>query len=135
MKRSSSSRLTLLPSHRCSRCSTAMPTSLGCWRPLGLQLACRPLHGLDDVLIAGAAADVARERPADLLLAWIRLLLEQGRRNQHHPRRAEAALEAVLLLEALLHGMQRAVAHEALDRGQRAAVGLHRHEGEGLDRR
>ena len=35
------------------------------------------LHGLDDVLVAGAAAEVAFEPVADLVLARVRVLLEQ----------------------------------------------------------
>src|SRR6266540_2761180 len=73
----------------------------GLVRPL---LLSRPLHRLDDVLVAGAAADVPRDGPADVLLRRVRVLLEQGRRHQQHRRGAEAALQAVLLLEAVLHG-------------------------------
>jgi hypothetical protein len=84
----------------------------------------RVLHGLHDVLVSGAAAHVARERPPDLLLGGVRVLGEERHRGQHHPRRAEAALEPVLLVEGLLDGVEGAVLCEALDRRQLLPVGL-----------
>src|SRR5438105_1497634 len=53
--------------------------------------ACR-LHRADDVVVAGAAAEVALERVPDLLFRRARVLLEDRDRGQHHARRAEAAL-------------------------------------------
>ncbi len=40
---------------------------------VGPQLLGRPQDGLDDVLVAGAAAEVARQRPADVLLGGVGL--------------------------------------------------------------
>ena len=54
--------------------------------------------------------------------------------DEHHPRRAEAALEAVLLLERGLDRVQGAVALEAFDRRDLTAVGLHREHGARLHR-
>src|SRR5436190_23664029 len=85
------------------------------------------LDGLDDVDVARAAAEVALERLADLLLARRRILLEQRDRRHHHPRRAVAALEAVLRVERLLHLVHRAV-REALDRRHLAPVCLDREQ-------
>src|SRR3569623_704415 len=65
-----------------------------------------PQDGLDDVLVAGAAAQVARQREAHLVLGRVVVAVEQRAGGQHHPRRAEAALQAVLLLDALLDGVQ-----------------------------
>src|SRR5262249_19675703 len=78
----------------------------------------------DDVLVARAAADVPGERPADLLLRRVGVLLQQGGAREHHPWRAEAALEAVLLVEALLNRVQLGTVREALDRLHLAAVDL-----------
>src|SRR5216684_3180260 len=64
----------------------------------------RVLDRLDDVHIAGAAADVAADRPSDLLVRRIRVVLEQRGADEHHPGRAEPALQAVLLVEADLQG-------------------------------
>src|SRR5438874_10014631 len=74
------------------------------------------LDGLDDVLIARAAAEVPLERLADLSLARRGILVEQADDRHDHPGRAEAALQRVLLVERLLDGMQLAVLRQALDR-------------------
>src|SRR2546428_8898964 len=76
------------------------------------------LDGLDDVLVAGAAAEVALERLPHLVLARRGILLEQGHGGEHHPRGAEAALQRVLLVEGLLDRVQLPVLREALDRRQ-----------------
>src|SRR5213592_3953564 len=107
MKRSSSLRLTLCPSQWVA-CSAAIsrPSARRRSGLVGPLLLRRPLHRVDDVLVAGAAADVPRDGPADLLLARVGVLLQQRGGHQQHRRGAEAALQAVLLLEALLHGVE-----------------------------
>src|SRR5438093_815588 len=90
------------------------------------------LYGVDDVLVAGAAAEVARETLADLALRWRRVVLQQRHGRHDHPRRAEPALQPVLFPEAFLQRMQATVGREALDRGDRRAVGLDRKDGAGL---
>src|SRR5215831_12937350 len=65
-----------LPSRRCRR-----------------ELLRRVLHRLDDVLVARAAAEIARHPIADLLFRRIRILLEQPVRARDHARRAVAALQ------------------------------------------
>src|ERR1700692_4852764 len=84
------------------------------------------LHRLDDVDVAGAAAEVAGDRFADLQLARIRVLLEERAARHQHSRRAIAALQAVLLPEAFLHRVELAVLLEPFDRRDLVAVGLHR---------
>src|SRR3990172_2445167 len=64
------------------------------------------LDSSDDLLVAGAAAEVALQAVPDLLVAWVRMPLEDLQRGQHHPRRAEAALQPMLLPEALLDGVE-----------------------------
>src|SRR5262247_2089024 len=66
----------------------------------------RVLHGLDDVHVAGAPAQIPRDRLADLLLARVLVSLEQRARGHQHARGAEAALQAVLLGEAFLHRVE-----------------------------
>src|SRR3569832_437074 len=61
------------------------------------------LHGLDDVLVARAAADVAVQLLANFRFARVRVPLAQVERAHHHARRAEAALQAVAFLERRLH--------------------------------
>src|SRR3954466_1190040 len=83
------------------------------------------LHGLHDVVITGAAAKVAVERLADLLLARVRVFPRQAHGREHHAGRAEAALQSVVLLEGRLHRVQRAVCRQALDGGELRALRLH----------
>src|SRR5262249_22911901 len=94
----------------------------------------RILHGLDDVDVARAAAEISRKRLADLLFAGVLVALEQGDARHHHARSAVAALQAVLLGEALLHGMQLAALLQPLYGGDFRPVGLHCKHGARLDR-
>src|SRR5208282_2886056 len=79
----------------------------------------QPANGVFDRAIAGAAANVALERPGEIL----QLRLVQARSRHDHARCAEAALKALCLQEGLLHRMQLAVARQAFDRRDRAALG------------
>src|SRR6266513_4577409 len=56
----------------------------------------RALDRFDDVHIAGAAAQIALDRLADLLLARVRIRTQQRRRAHQHPRCAIAALQRVV---------------------------------------
>ena len=86
----------------------------------------RGQHRLHDVVVAGAAAEVAFEADSRTSRSvGLRVLLEQRDRRHHHARRAVPALQAVVLVERLLHRVQLAVGGQALDRGDRGAVGLH----------
>src|SRR5215210_6408381 len=81
-----------------------------------------PADRADDVLVARAAADAAGDRGADLLLARVRVHVEQPARGHQHAGGAEAALERVLLVEALLHRVERAAGLERLDRADLVAL-------------
>src|SRR5579884_22793 len=102
---------------------------------LGLapQAACGPLDGPHDVLVPGAPADVAGDRPADLVLRGIGGLVQEGLGHQHHPGGAKPALQSVLFLKALLDRVQLAIPGEPLHGGDLPAVGLYRQEGAGFD--
>ena len=90
---------------------------------------------IDDLLVAGAAAQVAADRLADLLLGRPRVGVEQRLRRDQHARRAVAALQRVRLAEAVLQHAQRAVGlRQALDRGDAVAVRLHREHQAGAHR-
>ena len=91
-------------------------------------------HRLDDVVVAGAAAEVARERLADLLLGRRRVALQQVGRSHDHARRAVAALQPVVLPERLLERMQRALLAHSLDRLDLGAVRLDGEQRARLDR-
>ena len=94
----------------------------------------RPLHGLDDVHVPGAAADVAGDGPPDVVLGGVGLAVEQRGGRQHHSGGAEAALQAVFLFETGLDRMQLAVARQPLDSGDFVPLGLHREHRAGLHR-
>src|SRR5689334_1859270 len=79
-------------------------------------------HGLDDVVVASAPAEVALEPVPDVVLARIGVVATQVGRTHDHARRAEPALQTVVLLKRRLHRVQRAAAGEALDRRDLRAV-------------
>ena len=74
--------------------------------------------------IGAAAAEVAAHRRAHLLARRPRRRRQQRGRRDDLARRAEAALERVLLDERPLQRRQRALVAEALDRRRRRALGL-----------
>ena len=90
------------------------------------------LHRPDDVVVAGAPAQVALEPAADLVLGRLRVVVEQVDRLHDHARRAVAALEGVTLVEGGLHRVQLAVLGEPLDGGDLLAVRLDREHVAGL---
>src|SRR5919109_5535986 len=95
----------------------------------------RRVDGLDDVLVAGAAAEVALEPAPDLVIGEpVAVRAEELGAGHDHPRRAEAALERVVLPERLLERMELAASRETLDRRDLAAVGLDGEHGAGLHR-
>src|SRR5438445_5991141 len=57
---------------------------------------CQP-HGVEDLCVPRAAAEVAGQRLADLVVARIRVLAQQVRRCDDEARRAEAALHGACL--------------------------------------
>src|SRR5262249_48710642 len=79
-----------------------------------LRRACSRAHGpgagrnrFDDVVIAGAAAQVAFELPADgLLVEIVAVAVHDIDCGHDHAGRAEAALQAVIVAERLLHRVQ-----------------------------
>ena len=91
-------------------------------------------HRLDDVVVAGAAAQVALETFAHLGFARVRVLVEQAGRRHDHPRRAVTALQPVVLHERPLHRVQLAVGGQTLDRDHVGTVGLDRQHGAALHR-
>src|SRR5688572_16081621 len=83
------------------------------------------LDRVDDVLVAGATAEVAGDAVADLLFTRRRIVLKQVDRRDDHARRAVAALQAMFFPESLLHRMELPFRRQPLDRRHRRAVGLH----------
>ena len=91
-------------------------------KPLGGEL-----DGLDDLAVAGAAADIARDRLDDVLAGRASGVLQQRMRGQDHAGRAIAALQAVGFAERILeHAEFARRRREAFDGRDLVAVGLHR---------
>src|SRR5690242_19369685 len=128
MKRGSSLRLTLWPSP-CTSVAIVCPLRPGGdarrLRGLGhLELTRRVLHGLDDVDVAGAAAEVARDGLTNLRLARVGGAPQERLARHQHAGRAEAALQPVLLHEALLQRVELAVLLQPLHRADSGALHL-----------
>src|SRR5580700_10729068 len=95
----------------------------------------RELDRIDDLLVAGAAAEIAADRVADVFLRWRERMRQQSLRGDEHARRAEAALERMRLPETVLQNAQRArLRCEAFDRGDHRAIGLDREDETGTHR-
>src|SRR5262245_18062448 len=71
-----------------------------------LQSLRRVKRGRYDALIAGAAAEIARDRYAHLLLGRVRIVAQELGQRDQHPGRAEAALQAVIVAECLLQRIE-----------------------------
>jgi hypothetical protein len=63
------------------------------------------LHGLDNILIAGATAQVALQLLANHLFTGIWMAFAQVNRAHDHSGRAKTALQAMTVFEGGLHGM------------------------------
>src|SRR6202034_3676912 len=90
----------------------------------------------NDILIAGAATEIALELFANRMIAEIMALaVHHIDRGHDHPGGAETALQSVVLAERLLHRMQwRAVGREALDGLDLVTIRHHRQRGAGFYR-
>src|SRR5262245_53098788 len=94
-------------------------------------MAGRPLHRADDRAVAGAPADLARDRFPDLSLGGVRIAVEQRPGGHHHARGAEAALQSVTLHKTLLDRVELAALFEILDGAYLVAAGAARPSGPG----
>ena len=94
---------------------------------------CHQLHGLDDLRVAGAAAEVPVDRPGDLLTARVRLPVEQVLGAERDPGDAEAALDAAGRGERLRDDLALA-GRDTLEGQHLAALGPARLEGAGHER-
>src|ERR1700682_118755 len=105
--------------------------SRGCRQAAAERGACGSVLDIDlavqrvfDRTIAGAAANVALQRGAEILP----LRLVQRRAGQDHARSTEAALKALRIEKRLLHRVRAAVACEAFDGGDGMAIGAKRRD-------
>ncbi len=129
-----------------SSCAAPLPSAPFCFaqgdlvfgrfhlpRAMGIKLSGPFGHCPNNVLVSGAAAQVSFEAVTDVVFFDIRVRLDQLDGGHDHPRRAEPALEAMLLGESLLHDMQFSVG-QALDGIDRRTVGLDGQYRAGFDR-
>src|SRR5678815_5736837 len=100
-----------------------MEASSAGWHAAGPGAAGGEADGLDDALVARAAAQVGGDGLADLLLARGRVLVQAFVRAPQDARRAEPALQALGLAEGLLQRVEAVAAAPALDRDDLGAVG------------
>src|SRR5687768_15079163 len=94
-------------------------------RRVGLEgpaLAGGELYGGDDLGIAGAAAEIAGEVMADVVVARIGILAEKVARHQHEAGRAIAALHRAAFEESFLFRTERAIGGKVFDRDDFGAV-------------
>src|SRR4029079_14236453 len=90
--------------------------------PLGaLAVAGGGQDGVDDRLVAGAAADVSRNRVDHVGAGRRRVAVEQRLRGHHHAGRAEAALRGEVLHERGLDRVQARAAFQPVRGLDRAA--------------
>jgi hypothetical protein len=82
-------------------------------------------HRADDVLVAGAAAQIAFQALPDLCLGRVGVLPQQVRGGHDHAGRAVPALQRVLLPECGLQWVPFAIT-DSFDRGDLGTVCLHR---------
>src|ERR1043166_3057766 len=95
-----------------------------CLRPA--HLVARGLHRLDDVLVAGTAAEIGRQHVEQVLIADIGMLLQHVGGEHQEAGRAEAALQSMMRDEGALQRMQILWGAEPFDRSDLLALRLHR---------
>src|SRR5471032_1089028 len=111
-----------------SRRLTRWPTSFGKTGVIGIGLSpdvfpSGVLNGVDDVLVAGAAAEIAGDAFANFAFGGGWVVLEQRHGRHDHAGRAVAALQAVLFPEAFLQRVQMAVRSEPFNRRDLRPIG------------
>ena len=82
------------------------------------------MHRVEDLLVPGAAAEIPRERLADLVVRGVGNAPEEIVGRDHEARGAEAALHGAGLDESRLHPVRRPVLRQALDGHDLVAVRL-----------
>ncbi len=89
----------------------------------------RQLHRVQDLLVAGAAADVAAQPFLDLVQVGLRASPQRGGGGHHHARDAVAALAGAALVKRALQHRHAGVAVQVVHGLHRGALDLlHRHQ-------
>src|SRR5215475_6669007 len=84
----------------------------------------RVLNRLNDVLVAGAAAEIPFQAMSNLIARWIGISIDDLARRDNHSRRAVSALQTVMFPKTFLDRMQIPVCCQSLDRCHIAAISL-----------
>src|SRR6266540_1788395 len=92
------------------------------------------LDSVQDLAVAGTAAQVADQLPADPFAARPRVALQERPDGEQHAGRAEAALRSAVAQETRLQGVQVLPFSQPTDSRERAAVDLHGEQQAGADR-
>src|SRR2546425_13243601 len=80
-----------------------------------MSLLTRTNHRLENLHIAGTAAQITCQAGANVRLARVRILFQQIQCGQDHSRSADATLRAAAVDERLLYGMQLFFAGDTFD--------------------
>src|SRR5215831_15471718 len=94
------------------------------WPPVCRPSCRRRPHRIEDLLVTGAAAKVARERLSNVVLRGLRLPAQKIDGGHHEARRTEAALDRSCLHECFLNRVGHSIAAEALDGHDLVAIRL-----------
>src|SRR5215467_1067964 len=86
----------------------------------------RQAHGAKNLGVAGAAAKIARQIFADLVVRWVRNFFEERLYRQHKPRRAVGALQCPLCDKSFLDAMQLVAVTESFEGQHMASRRAHR---------
>src|ERR1043166_65419 len=81
-------------------------------------------NGLHDLVVPGAATEIARQTVANLLLGWLGAALQERLRRDDETWRANPALQSGVLEELLLKWVQILRRCDALDRRDLLALNL-----------
>jgi len=92
----------------------------------------RSFHGIHDVLVPRAAAEIPLNRIPDFRLVGVRDAVKELLAGHHHSRSAKAALETVFLPERLLYPVHLAGCRQTFDGRHRSPVSLHGKQAAGL---
>src|SRR5262249_24694828 len=122
--------------HRCAAGACRRSSAAAAPRrpPRSAPLCRRSGDGIDDLIVADAATEIAGNGLADVVLRWMRGGVKQCLCGKHEAGRAKAALGAAAVNERLLDRVQVRAAPETLD-GQDVVTGsLLREDQVGIDR-
>src|SRR5260221_1908918 len=82
---------------------------------------CSPFHCFDDLYVTSTTAQVSAQSHFDLLICWMRVLLQECFSGQDHSRRAIPALEGMFFFKCLLNQV---ISSQSFNSGDFAALSI-----------